>query len=51
MATGALTPPDEPVGPRGTGQADQLAARLQGALGDGYLVEGQLGAGGFAVVY
>lgn len=51
MATGALTPPDEPVGPRSTGQADPLAARLQGALGDGYLVERQLGAGGFAVVY
>ena len=32
-------------------QLDELAARLQQALGDGYAVEGKLGAGGFAVVY
>jgi len=30
---------------------DALGARLQAALGDGYVVEGRLGAGGFAVVY
>jgi serine/threonine protein kinase len=35
-----------------TGQPlDELAARVQVALGDGYAVEGKLGAGGFAVVY
>ena len=32
-------------------QPDELGLRLQAALGDGYAVEGQLGAGGFAVVY
>ena len=31
--------------------ADQLAERLQAALGEGYRVEGTLGSGGFAVVY
>jgi formylglycine-generating enzyme required for sulfatase activity/tRNA A-37 threonylcarbamoyl transferase component Bud32 len=30
---------------------DDLAERLQSALGDAYAVEGRLGAGGFAVVY
>jgi formylglycine-generating enzyme required for sulfatase activity/tRNA A-37 threonylcarbamoyl transferase component Bud32 len=30
---------------------DELAAKLQDALGDGYIVEKPLGAGGFAVVY
>jgi len=30
---------------------DELARRLQDALGDGYVVENPLGAGGFAVVY
>jgi serine/threonine protein kinase len=30
---------------------DELAARVQAALGDGYALEGKLGAGGFAVVY
>jgi formylglycine-generating enzyme required for sulfatase activity/tRNA A-37 threonylcarbamoyl transferase component Bud32 len=30
---------------------DELAGRLQDALGDGYVVEKPLGAGGFAVVY
>jgi formylglycine-generating enzyme required for sulfatase activity/tRNA A-37 threonylcarbamoyl transferase component Bud32 len=30
---------------------DELGARLQAALGDGYAVEGKLGAGGFAVVF
>jgi len=30
---------------------DELAARLQDALGEGYLVERPLGTGGFAVVY
>ena len=32
-------------------ESDELGARLQAALGDGYAVEGRLGAGGFAVVY
>lgn len=32
-------------------ESDELAARLQAAIGDGYVVEGRLGAGGFAVVY
>jgi formylglycine-generating enzyme required for sulfatase activity/tRNA A-37 threonylcarbamoyl transferase component Bud32 len=30
---------------------DELAGRVQAALGDGYAIEGKLGAGGFAVVY
>jgi len=30
---------------------DELGARLQVALGDGYAVEGKLGSGGFAVVF
>jgi formylglycine-generating enzyme required for sulfatase activity/tRNA A-37 threonylcarbamoyl transferase component Bud32 len=34
-----------------TGPLDELGARLQAALGEAYAVEGQLGAGGFAVVY
>jgi formylglycine-generating enzyme required for sulfatase activity/tRNA A-37 threonylcarbamoyl transferase component Bud32 len=37
--------------PRTPPPLDALAARLQAALGEGYAVEGQLGAGGFAVVY
>jgi formylglycine-generating enzyme required for sulfatase activity/tRNA A-37 threonylcarbamoyl transferase component Bud32 len=40
----ASTPPTRPP-------LDALGARLQSALGDGYAVEGQLGSGGFAVVY
>jgi formylglycine-generating enzyme required for sulfatase activity/tRNA A-37 threonylcarbamoyl transferase component Bud32 len=32
-------------------ERDELAERLQAALGEGYAVEGRLGAGGFAVVY
>jgi serine/threonine protein kinase len=32
-------------------ELDALGARLQAALGDGYVVEGRLGAGGFAVVF
>ena len=32
-------------------ELDTLGARLQAALGDGYVVEGRLGAGGFAVVF
>lgn len=32
-------------------ELDELGARLQAALGDGYAVEGKLGAGGFAVVF
>lgn len=38
------TPPADP-------NVDELAQRLQAALGDGYAVEKPLGAGGFAVVY
>ena len=38
------TPPAEP-------NVDELAQRLQAALGDSYAVEKPLGAGGFAVVY
>jgi formylglycine-generating enzyme required for sulfatase activity/tRNA A-37 threonylcarbamoyl transferase component Bud32 len=40
--SGAAPPPAE---------RDELAERLQAALGEGYAVEGRLGAGGFAVVY
>src|SRR3954468_658137 len=39
-----MTAPEEP-------NVDELAARLQDALGDNYKVEKPLGAGGFAVVY
>jgi len=35
----------------GTPDVDELKERLQAALGDGYVVEKPLGAGGFAVVY
>src|ERR1043166_4207637 len=35
----------------GTPDVDELKQRLQSALGDGYVVEKPLGAGGFAVVY
>ena len=52
VATGSRTPPD--AGRRSgmtREQADQLAVRLQDALGDGYKVERPLGSGGFAVVY
>jgi serine/threonine protein kinase len=35
----------------GTPDVDELKQRLQAALGDGYVVEKPLGAGGFAVVY
>ena len=44
MPADASTPPAP--APR-----DALSARLQSALGEGYVVEGQLGSGGFAVVY
>ncbi len=52
VAVGALTPPDGlvPHTPTST-ETDQLALRLQGAVGEAYVVEGTLGAGGFAVVY
>jgi formylglycine-generating enzyme required for sulfatase activity len=40
----ATIPPAEP-------NVDELAQRLQAALGDSYAVEKPLGAGGFAVVY
>src|SRR3954466_4722503 len=39
-----MTVPEEP-------NVDELAQRLQAALGEGYAVEKPLGAGGFAVVY
>ena len=39
-----MTAPDQP-------NIDELAGRLQDAIGDGYLVDRPLGAGGFAVVY
>ena len=32
-------------------QPDELGASVQAALGEGYAIEGKLGAGGFAVVY
>jgi formylglycine-generating enzyme required for sulfatase activity/tRNA A-37 threonylcarbamoyl transferase component Bud32 len=41
---------DLPSTPSST-ELDALGARLQAALGDGYVVEGRLGAGGFAVVF
>ena len=52
VATGALTPPDGliPSVP-GAEQVDELAQRLQAAIGEQYKVEKTLGAGGFAVVY
>src|SRR5579859_1438517 len=52
VATGALTPPDGlvPTVP-GAAKVDELAQRLQAALGEAYKVEKELGAGGFAVVY
>lgn len=51
-AIGALTPPDG-LEPQfvGSAQVDELAQRLQAAVGDAYAVEKTLGAGGFAVVY
>ncbi len=52
VATGALTPPDGLVPHTPTSaETDQLAIRLQAAIGEAYAVEGTLGAGGFAVVY
>ncbi len=52
VATGALTPPDGLI-PHipDSGEVDQLAVRLQDAIGPNYKVEKTLGAGGFAVVY
>jgi formylglycine-generating enzyme required for sulfatase activity/tRNA A-37 threonylcarbamoyl transferase component Bud32 len=52
VATGSQTPPDRnrPSGMTRE-QTDQLAVRLQDALGEGYKVERPLGSGGFAVVY
>jgi serine/threonine-protein kinase len=47
-----LTPTDSGGGRATTAeQIEPLGARLQDALGEAYRVEGQLGAGGFAVVY
>jgi formylglycine-generating enzyme required for sulfatase activity/tRNA A-37 threonylcarbamoyl transferase component Bud32 len=45
-----VPPPTAPPTPPAS-QLDELAARLQTALGDAYAVEGRLGAGGFAVVF
>ena len=47
-----MTPPDglEPHTPN-TAEVDELAVRLQAAIGSEYRVEKTLGAGGFAVVY
>ena len=42
----AELPPTPP-----SSELDALGARLQAALGEGYAVEGRLGAGGFAVVF
>jgi len=44
---------DQQLSARAEGAAgrDELADRVQSALGDGYAIEGKLGAGGFAVVY
>jgi len=52
VATGALTPPDGliPSVP-GPELVDELAKRLQDAVGEHYRIERTLGAGGFAVVY
>jgi formylglycine-generating enzyme required for sulfatase activity/tRNA A-37 threonylcarbamoyl transferase component Bud32 len=52
VATGALTPPEGliPSGP-GPELVDELAQRLQAAIGENYKIEKTLGAGGFAVVY
>lgn len=52
VAIGALTPPDGLIPSVPTpAVVDQLAERLQSAIGDAYKVDGTLGAGGFAVVY
>ena len=52
VAAGTLTPPDglAPHVP-GAAEVDELAVRLQAAIGEHYKVEKTLGAGGFAVVY
>ena len=41
---------EQPQTPR-SAELEALGVRLQAALGDGYAVEGRLGAGGFAVVF
>jgi formylglycine-generating enzyme required for sulfatase activity/tRNA A-37 threonylcarbamoyl transferase component Bud32 len=52
VSTEARTPPGGGRSARMTReQTDQLAVRLQDALGEGYKVERPLGSGGFAVVY
>ena len=52
VATGAPTPPEGLAPPiSGPARVDELAARLQEAVGPNYQVEKTLGAGGFAVVY
>lgn len=45
-----MAPDSGPGGPAAP-KHDELGARLQAALGEGYAVESQLGAGGFAVVF
>jgi tRNA A-37 threonylcarbamoyl transferase component Bud32 len=42
---------DSSTPPSPAPQLDELGARLQAALGEGYAVEGKLGSGGFAVVF
>ena len=42
---------DTPSAQHSAFELDALGSRLQAALGDGYAVEGQLGAGGFAIVF
>jgi formylglycine-generating enzyme required for sulfatase activity/tRNA A-37 threonylcarbamoyl transferase component Bud32 len=52
VATGALTPPDGLVpSVPGPEFVDELAHRVQAAIGENYKIEKTLGAGGFAVVY
>jgi TonB family protein len=43
--------PEAAQGPSGETDAQLLQRRLQTALGDGFTVEGELGEGGFAVVF
>jgi formylglycine-generating enzyme required for sulfatase activity/tRNA A-37 threonylcarbamoyl transferase component Bud32 len=46
-----VPPPAPPPPTPSDSKVDELGARLQAALGEGYAVEGRLGAGGFAVVF
>src|SRR5204862_3277400 len=56
LVLSAVLPPPPPAPSRppsspSSAAPDQVGARLQAALGEGYAVEPTLGAGGFAVVY